>query len=337
MIGETEKRGAVLVTGGTGFIGRRLVERLLREGNPVRVFGRSASGLQHPGPSTRHPASHDLELIGGSITDAAAVSQATARVDTVFHLAGCAKPWSRDRNEFYDVNVRGTEHVVAACNQHGVRRLVHFSTALVDPPHRIITDYQRTKLQGEQIVRAMSGPTTAVIVRPTRVYGPGLLSVGNSVTKVIDMYRKGRFRVRIADGGALANYVFVDDVVEAAIRASQHAPATAETPAFAIGGENATMMHFLDTIAEVTGRKRFVAALPRPLAKGVGYAALGLARFGVDPPITPDWVELLSTGWPVSSDDARRHLGYAPRGMREGIAETVEWLERGCVGSTRDT
>ncbi len=322
-------RGKVLVTGGTGFIGRRLVERLVSDGCAVRVLGRSANK-----PFPLPPSPFPPQFIPASITDAPAVSRAVAGVHTVFHLAGCAKAWTRTPDEFYDVNVRGTEHVMAACLEHDVRRLVHFSTALVESEKPLTTEYQRSKRQGEQVLRDAVGTTTAVIVRPTRVYGPGLLSVANSATKVIDLYRRGLFRIRIADRDARANYVHVDDVVEGTVHAADFRPDSPSVAAFALGGEDATMREFLAAIAEATGQRRFVGVLPKTFAKGLGYLSVGVARLGVDPLITPEWVDLLAMDWPVSSDAARHAFGYCPRRLADGVRDTVDWLERGYAANS---
>lgn len=302
----------ILVTGGTGFIGARLAARLAADGRRVRVLARG-----------REPFSlaDSVEFLRGDVTDADAVLRATEGADAVFHLAAYARAWARDERVFWKVNVDGTRNVVRACEEHGIDRLVHFSTALVDTGRRHLTAYQRSKAEAESVARSH-----AVIVRPTRVYGPGVMNQANSVTRLIDLYRRGRFRFRIADGGARGNYVFVDDVVDGATRAG----ATGTTGrVYHLGGEDATLERFLTAIASVTGKRRFVVPLPKGAVKGVVGVAELLSHLGVEPAITRGWVELLSTDWPVSSELARRELGYGPRGILDGIRQTIQWLEAG--------
>jgi len=177
--------------------------------------------------------------------------------DLVFHLAAHARAWAANPEDFEAINVEGTRHVVSAARAAGVRRVVHVSTELVDGDQ---THYQRTKRAAEQVVQdyiAQGGD--AVIVRPTRVYGPGPLNPANSATRVIALYRRGLFRVRIADQGARANYVYVDDVVNGLLQAAE---CGARGAAYVLGGENLTISQLLDLVAQVTGRRHRVPRFP---------------------------------------------------------------------------
>ncbi|MDH3459195.1 MAG: NAD-dependent epimerase/dehydratase family protein, partial [Gemmatimonadota bacterium] len=233
-----------LVTGATGFIGEHLVHRLVNEGTRVRALVRPRP---HTGtdPSSLPPPlrTNAVEITWGDITDASAVARAATDVNVVFHLAGLARPWARDPDEFRRVNVDGTRNVVRASEEQGNPRLVYVSTNLVNPPRGadpnryLLTPYQSTKREAERLVNDyVTRGGDAVIVRPTRVYGPGLMSEANAATHMIDLYRRGLFRVRIADGGARANWVHVEDVVVGCLAAARGTTGTAYT----LGGENAT-------------------------------------------------------------------------------------------------
>jgi farnesol dehydrogenase len=302
----------IAVTGGTGFIGARLVSALSRQGEQVRALVRAREG---------RAALPGVETLWGDVRDAEAVQRLAAGSDLVYHLAACARPWSPDPREFDEVNLAGTVHLISAARAAGVRRVVHVSTELVDGDE---TRYQRTKRAAEAVVQEyVAGGGDAVIVRPTRVYGPGPLTPANSVTRVIAAYRRGRFRVRLADGGARANYVHVDDVVDGLLQAAQCGKRGA---AYLLGGENLTIPELLDLVAGDNGRRYAVIALPASLAGAFAWGCELGGRLGIEPVITRDWVKLLAKDRPQSSERAQTELGYRPRPARERIAETVAWL-----------
>ena len=321
-----------LVTGATGFIGQHLVHRLVRSGVAVRALVRERRDRGPHRPRLDPPLdAPEVDVAWGDVTDADAVTRALDGADAVYHLAGYALAWARHDRVYRDVNVHGTQIVCRAARRHGVRRLVHVSTELVDggddDPRLELTAYQRTKLEGERAVRAYADSGgSAVIVRPTRVFGPGVLSQSNGVTLLIDLYRRGLFRVRIADGGARANYVYVEDVIEGILLAAQSDTAAAD---YVLGGEDATLPELLAAVADATGTRRAVLAVPKGVAKSVAAAAEALGVLGIRPFITRDWTELLSLDRPASSERAHRELGYGPRRLIEGVRKTVRWLEGG--------
>ena len=177
--------GIDLVTGGAGFIGSHLVDRLLAQGRAVRAFdsfvvGRRANLKQHNGNSR-------LEIIEGDVADAAAVAAATAGVERVFHLAARADivPSIQEPEAYFRSNVDGTFCVLEAARRHGVKRLVYVAssscygipahyptaeTAPADPRY----PYALTKYLGEQLVMhwAQVYRLPAVSVRFFNVYGP---------------------------------------------------------------------------------------------------------------------------------------------------------------------
>ena len=326
-VGTAASAGPIVsVTGGTGFIGSQLVHRLVGDGLRVRVLTRRPRRVL-PAPLQ----ATSVEIVGGEIHDADAVTRLVDGASTVYHLAGCAKPWSRDPDEFHRVNVVGTRTVCDACATAGRPRLVHVSTNLVEiegHPERLLTAYQRTKLEGEDVVRAfVDAGGDAVIVRPSRVYGPGLLTTANAVTRIARLYRAGLFRTRLADGDARGNYVHIEDLVSGMMAAAAHGVAG---DAYMLGGEDATFREFLAALSAITGHSRVVLALPPVFARAAAGTFEALTIFGIAPPITREWVNLYLLDWPSSSEHARSVLEYTPRSLREGLAHTVAWLEAGC-------
>jgi len=187
--------GLTLVTGATGFIGRYLVRRLLRDDVPVRVLVRNPARLDTV-------VTQRLEAVQGDMRDGEAIATATSGAKQVLHLAACARAWSRDPDEFRAVNLRATQRLLEAAHRAGVERLVHVSTVLALPPFqpasvngkaRRLTAYEETKMAADRLVEDNAGDRLdTVIVHPTRVYGPGPLNDANGVTRVVAMYLAGR-------------------------------------------------------------------------------------------------------------------------------------------------
>jgi farnesol dehydrogenase len=160
-------------------------------------------------------------------------------------------------------------------------------------------------------------------VRPTRVYGPGPLHDANGVTKMLHLYLRGRFRVRLDDGDALANYVHADDVARGVLLAARRG---ARGGVYTLGGENASLRGFLALASELSGVRRTVLKLPSWAGYVIGAAAEMSALAGATPFITREWVRTFLEDWRVDIEDARRDLGYEPRTLRAGLAETIAWL-----------
>ena len=189
-----------------------------------------------------------------------------------------------------------------------------------------------------------------VILRPTRLYGPGPLNPANSVTKIIALYRRGLFRVLVRKpasrsllstlpwrGGqgvsdrreARANYVYVDDVVAGMLLTAERGTRGA---AYLLGGENLTLRELLGLVDEATGTHHGVLPLACPVARTVARLCELGALLGIEPLITRDWLDVLTEDRPMSAAKAQAELGYTPHNARDGVAATVAWLEAGSPG-----
>jgi len=317
-----------LVTGATGLIGRYVVERLLNKGRAVRAVVRNPDVL-----GSELLASLDIQT--GDLRDERVVAQAMDGVTEVFHLAACTRVWSRDPNEYRDVNIRAVELMLERAAAEGVERFVHVSTILTYAPHATapagpsalgLTPYEVTKKAGEALVeRHAEDRGHAVIVHPTRVYGPGPLNDANAATRTLALYLNGRFRTRLADRDVLANYVHASDVAQGILLAAEHGRSGAH---YVLGGpENVSFRDFLASAAAAAGTgPRWVIPVPVPMAVYVARAAVLLARLGGPPLITPEWVRSFLEDQRADIGPAQTDLGFAPRTLHDGLTDTIDWL-----------
>jgi NAD dependent epimerase/dehydratase len=215
----------VLVTGGEGFIGSHLVERLVQEGAQVRVLG-----LYNPFGryGWLDPAVHtEVELLPGDVRDAERVAGAVEGTDVVFHLAALIGiPYSYVAPESYvQVNVQGTVNVATACRRHGVARLVHtstsetYGTARVAPipeshPMQPQSPYSASKIGGDMMAlsfhHAFELPVT--VVRPFNTYGPRQ-STRAVIPTILAQLHQGATQLKLGSTAPTRDFNYVTDTV----------------------------------------------------------------------------------------------------------------------------
>ena len=320
-----------LVTGGTGFIGRRLVDKLVDQGHEVHVLSRDPAKKA----LFRSPQVH---FFTGDITSPEALQRAMEGCHAVFHLAAYAKGWAPDDRPYETYNVTGTERVLQAARQQGVARVLFCSTAGVINPSSgtpateetlrtlpFFTAYERTKAKAEEVVQQyVREGGDAVIVNPSRVFGPGPLVESNSVTRIIDLFRRGKWHIIPGDGRSYGNYVYVDDVAEGMLLARERGRCGER---YILGGENLTYLDLFEALRQATGRRPWLLPLPLPLMLFLSRLMMGGYRlFRLRPLITPDWVKRYMYDWKLSTAKARSELGYHPLPFSEALQKTLSYL-----------
>lgn len=323
------------LTGSNGFIGTRLVEELSAGGHSVKCLVRSPEKFRD---LSRLPG---VTPVVGDLDALKVLEEASAGCDTVFHLAAYAKPWSKDRSLPYRINQTGTENILRAAGSAGVRRFVFTSSAAVIGPSpgvdpidedfpRVVpffNEYEETKAAAEELVRSYSRDgMECVIVNPPRVYGPGPVNESNSVTRMISLYARGRWRIIPGDGTCVGNYVFVEDVVRGHILAAVKGKPGHR---YILGGENLTFDGFFETLARLTGRRLRMVRFPvNTMIAVAGIMEWQASITGIAPLITAPWVKKYLNHWSLTSRKAMDDLGYNPVSFEEGAGRTLEWLRR---------
>ena len=321
----------VFVSGATGFIGSRLVEKLTGDGVTVHALYRSESKsglIKKPG----------VVLFKGDILDKQSVLAAMKGCDQAYHVAAFAGVWARDPSLIFRLNVEGSMNVIGAAAEHGIERIVITSTAGVlgpaeeeavhessPPPSSFFTAYEESKFLLEQALSQRSEKSPeVVIVNPTRVYGPGLMSESNGVTRMIGRYVAGNWRLIPGNGNSSGNYVFVEDVVEGHLLAMSKGAAGER---YVLGGENITYNQLFSIVRQISGKKFRLVHIPLWLMLTVAGLMKLITRItGIPPMILPGLVRKFNHNWIVSSDKAIRELQYHPLDARAGIEKTLDWL-----------
>jgi nucleoside-diphosphate-sugar epimerase len=316
----------VLVTGATGFIGRHLTPRLLSEGESVRVITRDPSRLP---PEW----AHQVEVVVGSLLDPAVLEVAVRGISTIFHLAGEIQ----DKALMTAVNAEAVHRLLDSAEAAGVRRFVHLSSVGVvgaDGPGIVTEDtqckpqneYEQSKLAGERAVleRGAAGRIEAVILRPTIVFGELQNRSRDSLLGWLRALQRGRFFF-IGDE-AVANYVYVGDVIEAAWRLYR-----ADTPGAVIVNlaDPAPMSDFVGAMARALGISTPRKRIPFWLAYPFGAVfELASRLVGVPLPLTRSRVRALSSKCLYSGERLRQMGITLPFGYEIGLERTVQWYRQ---------
>jgi len=318
----------VLVTGGTGFTGHNLSDTLLRQGNVVRLLVRSAKRVALAGPG--------LEIVEGDIRDQRAVEAAVAGVDKVFNIAAMYRSASSADQDYHDIHVTGTRHLLEAALRHGVGRFVHCSTVGVhgdvkvppaseESPYAPADIYQRTKLEGELLAREFAAKNNLAlsVIRPTAIYGPGDMRL----LKLFRLAAKSLTPV-IGSGRIYYHMVYIDDLVRGFLLAGEKEAAIGQV--FIIGGsENLMLDQLLTTISSILekpDRKIHLPAWPFQLAGSLCEKIC--IPLGVEPPIYRRRVDFFTKSRSFDIGKAQRLLGYAPEfGLHRGLSATAQWYK----------
>ncbi|MBY0460321.1 MAG: NAD-dependent epimerase/dehydratase family protein, partial [Gemmataceae bacterium] len=246
-----------VVTGGGGFLGGAVVRLLRQRGDRVRSFTRS-----------RYPWLDEfgVEQTLGDLANLADVEQAVAGCDVVFHVAAKAGVWGR-YSDYFNTNVVGTRNVIAACQKHGVRRLVHTSTPSVvhagadnegadeslPYPKHFDAYYPETKAVAEQAVLAANGPDLATVaLRPHLIFGPG---DPHLIPRIIDAARAGRLK-RIGTRPVKVDVTYIDNAAQSQLDAADRLD-VGTPPAgkayFISNGEPVELWPFIDRVLAEAG------------------------------------------------------------------------------------
>lgn len=321
----------IAVTGAAGFIGGQLVQRLASDGHQVRALVRSASQINQ--------SAVNIEYILGDLLDEASLLRLVEGCEVVFHMAAYARMWSKDELNFYRINVIGTEKLVQAAKYKSVRKFILTSTAGRFGPsesgpvteetkrtYSYMNPYEVTKEMAEQIaLEARSDSFEVVVLNPSRVYGPGNLSVSNGVTRMVKLYLKGRFRLIPGNGTYRGNYAFIDDVVEGHLLAMNKGKSG---EIYLLGGVNSSLNDFFCQLAEVSCCRRRLLRLPFPIAYWLAaFFDFRTKLTGKEPFITRSWLKRFTINWEVSSAKAVEQLGYRITSLDTGLKKTITALQ----------
>jgi nucleoside-diphosphate-sugar epimerase len=324
----------VLITGGTGFLGRHCAVRLQRQGHVVSILGRNdriGAELQKRG----------IRYLKADLIDAPKVIEACRDQDQVIHSGGLASPWGKYA-AFYQANVEGTRNILQGCKTFGVHRLVHLSTPSLyfdyhhrlgiketDPLPKPATAYAATKLLADELVeKAFAEGLPSIRLRPRAIFGPGDQAV---LVRVLEAAKKGVVPL-VGGGTSQVDLTYIDNVVDSVVLAMV-APATALGKVYNItNGEPQTMREMIARLSSALGQEIKVRPMPFGVAYGLATAMelfSKVFRPSHEPPLTRYAVGLMARSQTLDISAARRDLGYTPQvKLDEGIRRFARWWQK---------
>ncbi len=320
----------IAVTGGTGFVGTHLVNRLVQEGKQVRVLVRSRKKAQEKLPPS-------IEIIEGDLGDKEAIDQLVNGATQVFHVASILQEPSTPDKVFWDIHVEATRHLLEAANKYKVERFIHFSTIGVlgspkvipaneESPYQTKDIYQITKCEAEKLAIKTFKETglSGVVIRPAAVYGPGDLRL----LKLFKFIANGKFRM-IGKGNVYNHPVYVEDLVSGALLAAEKKESQAQV--YIIGGESPVLLKdWVAIISRTTNQPITKHAVPFfPVWCAAVLCELICYPFKIDPPLYRRRVQFFSKSRAFKIDKAKKELNYQPKvSLEEGVKQTCEWYKQ---------
>ncbi|KTC84036.1 NAD-dependent epimerase/dehydratase family protein [Legionella brunensis] len=326
----------VLVTGGTGFLGKVIVQQLLDRGDKVRVYCRG----NYPDLMTE-----GVEMVYGDMKDSQRLFKATQGIDAVIHTASKVGVWGA-YEDYYQCNVIGTESLISACKKQRVSFLVYTSSPStvfdghevrgadegLPYPTKFLNAYGATKAKAEQLVmNANSDALKTVALRPHLIWGP---HDNQLIPRLIERARRGVLKL-INNHNALVDTVYVDNAAQAHLLALEHLKETSTCAGkvyFISQDEPVEINAFINRILMAADLPAVQKTISPKLAYGAGaileffYKLLGIRA---EPMLTRFVAKQLTVTCWYDISAAKRDIGYRPEiSIEEGLRRVSSWLRQ---------
>ena len=325
----------VLVTGGTGFLGRTIVERLLAQGRSVRVLSRRGNA---------ELAAMGCRMIQASLSDASAVKEACRGVESVFHVAAKVGIWG-EYKAFYECNVLGTRYLIEGCKIHGVKRLIYTSTPSVVYNGRDIAEgdermpltgdcpasYPLTKAIAEaEVLSSNSESLKTIALRPHLIWGRG---DPHLIPRVLERAKKGKLLI-VGEGKNRVDMIHVSNAADAHLLAEvalqKEGCQAAGKAYFITNDEPVELWPWINTLLTRMGISPIRKKLSLKKARFIGMLCEGVwrsLRLNGEPPMTRFVADELAKDHWFSMEAAKRDLAYTPSiSMQEGMQDLIAAL-----------
>lgn len=317
----------ICISGATGFVGSHTARRLAEAGHDLRLLTRASSDLSAVDRI-------DYDRAVGDLGDGSGLAEACRDVDVVVHIAGLTG--SADPARFHVVNAQGTASLTTAARDAGVRRFLYVSSLAAlgpsalpeDPtaaPHPV-SDYGRSKLEGERLAIEERGDMAVEILRPPAVYGPrdsGLLPFFKMA--------KRRYITRLGAGRRRVSMIYGPDLADAvAALIDRELPPQVDPQIFHLSdvGGSYTWRELIAALRSAYQQRLLEIPLPAPVFGFVAQASVAAARLRKTTPVLDQsrYLELVQPAWVCDSAALEASTGWAPATrLDDGLAATLAW------------
>lgn len=320
----------VLLTGGTGFLGKNLLELLLEKGFNVKVLVRDEN--------KKSQLPKDVEIFIGDIRDRETLFKISKDIEGIFHLSALVKSWVKRVPDYYEINVEGTRNIMEISRKRDIKTL-YVSSFIVSGPTgpRVFTEedfkerskfynhYERSKYFAFMLVKEyIKWGTPVIVVFPGVIYGEGELRDSNIVIKNIVDHLNGSLPGILGKGESVWNFVHVKDCVNGIFLAWTKGKLG---ESYILGGENAENRKAFEIARSYTRTRNPMLKIPFWIGYGLGLIQFFLAEISGKPPrFVHNDVRIFNRTWAYSSRKAEMELGYKWKSLEEGIKMTLEWL-----------
>jgi dihydroflavonol-4-reductase len=326
-----------LVTGGTGFVGAHVARTLLARGTAVRC-------LVRPGGRRANLEGLRVELAEGDLTEPASLLRAVAGIDTLYHCAADYRLWAKDPRELHHANVGGTENILRAAAEAGVRRVVYTSSvgALGLAPggspadettpvfrEKIVGHYKKSKYDAERVAEIWAGRgLPVIIVNPSTPVGELDIRPTPTGQMIVD-FLNGRIPAYVDTG---LNLVDVRDVARGHLLAAEKGRPGEK---YILGNRNMTLKEILETLARRTGLPAPTVRLPHAVPLAAAAVTTWVAGLTGRPPrVSLESVRMSRHRMFFDAGKAVRELGLPQTPVEEALDRAVAWFrEKGYVRS----
>lgn len=320
-----------LVTGANGFIGSAVTRCLLAAGHEVQC-------LIRPGSDRSNIDGLPVEITEGDLRDIASLKRAITNCENLFHLAADYRLWVPNPDTMYDINVKGTQTLILAAAEAGLRRIIYTSSVATmglnsdgspaneETPSSLVNmtgHYKRSKFIAEQVVQHLTNKheLPLVIVNPSTPIGPRDIRPTPTGRIVVDTLC-GRMPAYMNTG---LNIAHVDDIARGHLLAYMYGKPGER---YILGGENMDLLQILQTIDKISGKKMKRIKIPAMLIFPIAWIMEKIAIItNVEPRASIDSIRMAQKKMFFSSEKAIRELGYQYRPSTEAIKDAITWFE----------